>query len=70
MKLPEPYDQCLSSRRFILILEVNIPPSMSFIISIATLSLSPYGGAGSAPKIIDDCEIKMNTLQEEAENQF
>ena len=31
-----PYDQCLSSRRFMLMREVNVPPSTLFIVSVSS----------------------------------
>ena len=64
-RLPEPYDQCLSSRKFILIREVKAPPRIVFIASIAIASGLFFGTVTFAGKIIDCCApglSKMYTL--------
>ena len=53
MKLPAPYAQCLSSRRFMLSLEPKSVPSTALIVSMAGSSGLDFGGA-TLPAMITD----------------
>src|SRR5579871_2629183 len=49
-----PYDQCLSSRRFMLSRAPKFPPGPSFIASIA-ISFGLFSGGAITPATITDC---------------